>query len=349
MTKEPDRSIARKPAAFALGEPQPASPAPARPAASFETHVTIIEDKDDPFIGQIPQEDFNSPPAMPRQRGFSWGGLAFSAFGLILALSVGLWIDGLIADLFNRSDWLGYLAMAATVLLIVAVMVIAAREFFALRRLAAAQALRGDVEDARHDPRPAPARAAIQKLIDLTRARPETARGRAVLRETEGEIIDGPGLMALAETELLAPLDEKARQLVLASAKRVSIVTAVSPRALVDLVFVLFEATRMVQGIAEIYGSRPGRLGFIKLFRDVLAHLAITGSIAVGDSLVQQFIGHGLASKLSARLGEGVINGLMTARIGIAAMDLCRPMTFHAVKRPGIGDFLSDIVSTARS
>ena len=80
-----------------------------------------------------------------------------------------------------------------------------------------------------------------------------------------------------------------------------------------------------------------------KLGRRVIAHLAVTGSIAVGDSLVQQLVGHGLAAKLSARLGEGVINGLMTARVGIAAMDLVRPLPFNAVKRPGIGDFLSEI------
>jgi putative membrane protein len=346
MTKEPGRNAPRKPAAFPLDD-APAPP-PGRPPTSFEPHVTMIEDKDDPFIGQIPQDELDLPPAVPGKGGFSWGGLALSALALIASLSLGLWIDGLITDLFSRSDWLGYLAMAATILFIVAVVVIAAREIFAMRRLAAAQALRKDAEDARHDPRPAPARAAISKLVELTRSRPETARGRAVLAETEGEIIDGPGLMRLAESELLAPLDAKARALVMASSKRVSIVTAVSPRALVDLVYVLFEATRLVRAIAETYGTRPGRLGFLRLFRDVLAHLAVTGSIAVGDSLVQQFIGHGLASKLSARLGEGVINGLMTARIGIAAMDLCRPMTFAAVKRPGIGDFLSDIVSTTR-
>jgi putative membrane protein len=58
---------------------------------------------------------------------------------------------------------------------------------------------------------------------------------------------------------------------------------------------------------------------------------------------VQQILGHGIASKLSARLGEGVVNGMMTVRIGIAAMDLCRPLPFKALKRPGISDFIGDL------
>jgi putative membrane protein len=147
-----------------------------------------------------------------------------------------------------------------------------------------------------------------------------------------------------------APLDREARRIILGAAKRVSIVTAVSPRALVDLGYVIYESARMIRAMAELYGGRPGTLGLLRLMRDVIAHLAVTGSIAVGDSLIQQILGHGLASKLSARLGEGVINGLMTARIGIAAMDLCRPMPFRALKRPSIGDFLGDLApGTARS
>ena len=89
----------------------------------------------------------------------------------------------------------------------------------------------------------------------------------------------------------------------------------------------------------------PGTLGFFRLARDVLAHLAVTGSMAAGDSLVQQIVGHGLAARLSAKLGEGVVNGMMTARIGIAAMETARPLPFSAVKRPGVSDFLSALTA----
>ena len=52
-----------------------------------------------------------------------------------------------------------------------------------------------------------------------------------------------------------------------------------------------------------------------------------------------------LAARLSAKLGEGVVNGLMTVRIGIAAMETARPFPFAAVRKPGIGDFLSALTS----
>jgi putative membrane protein len=122
------------------------------------------------------------------------------------------------------------------------------------------------------------------------------------------------------------------------AAKRVSVVTAISPRAIVDLLFVAAQAARLVRTIAEIYGGRPGAFGFLRILRSVGAHLAITGGMAVGDSLVQQLLGHGLAARLSARLGEGVLNGLLTARVGLSAMAVCRPAPFAADKPPGIGD-----------
>src|SRR5690606_6744501 len=109
-----------------------------------------------------------------------------------------------------------------------------------------------------------------------------------------------------------------------------------------------FEAGRLIRRLAELYGARPGTLGFIRLSRDVLAHLAVTGAMAAGDELVHQLVGQGLAARLSAKLGEGVVNGMMTARIGVAAMETVRPLPFTALKRPGMGDFLAALSSFAR-
>lgn len=355
MTDKPStgRSTGRRPAAFAVPESPPKASlrepsAPRRPSQHSEG-VILTPDADDPFAETTLDLETLPPPeeARPRRRRITLGGIATAAFGILLSLAVGLWVDRLIRDLFSRSDWLGYIAMGAAALGVLALLAIVLRELAGLHRLAAVQNVKEEVIAATTAPTPAPARKAIHRLMHLLASRPQTARGRSRLQETEGDIIDGPHLLDLAERELLAPLDREARVLILAAAKRVSIVTAVSPRALVDLGYVLFESSRLIRRMAELYGGRPGSLGMLRLMRDVIAHLAVTGSIAVGDSLVQQVLGHGLASRLSARLGEGVVNGLMTARIGIAAMDLCRPMPFSALKRPGMGDFIADLAPGA--
>jgi putative membrane protein len=100
---------------------------------------------------------------------------------------------------------------------------------------------------------------------------------------------------------------------------------------------------RLTRQIANLYGTRPSFFGTLKLLKSVAAHLAVTGAISVGDGIVQQLIGHGLAAKISARFGEGLVNGLMTTRFGIAAMDVSRPMPFKALSQPKLGDFLSEL------
>jgi putative membrane protein len=352
MIKPPaEQPPRRTPAAFAYEDererPTPETktgPTPTQPRkpAAFSGEITLTPDEDDPFIN--PDKDIPAlPVAQPRKRGTSFGKIALGAFGVLFSLAFGLWTDSLIRNLFSRADWLGYTALAAVGIGILAVIAMVVRETAGMMRLAAVQTIKAEAEAAILETKPAKARALVKSLEHLLSNKPETARGRATLKAAETDIIDAPHLVALAERELLAPLDRQARSLILNASKRVSVVTAVSPRAIVDLLYVLYEAAKLIRAMADLYGGRPGTFGMLRLMRDVLAHLAVTGSIAVGDSLVQQVLGHGLASRLSARLGEGVINGLMTARIGIAAMDLCRPLTFRALKRPGIGDFIGDL------
>jgi putative membrane protein len=337
----------RTPQAFNVDEPKRAvQKTHNRAPAAFETDVILTPDDQDPFLADSVAEP---EIALPRRRRLPLVSIFLSALGVLVSAALAMWIDDLIGSLFARADWLGYAAIGVTALALLALVGIVARELIGLRRLAAVQTLKHRAEKAAQSRKPAEARAVVATLMDLARAMPETANGRAALAATTDEIIDSDGMLRLAELELLAPADRLARAQILAACKRVSIVTAVSPRALVDLGYVIYEAARLIRAIAETYGTRPGRIGMLRLFGDVIAHLAVTGSIAVGDGIVQQLLGHGIASKISARFGEGVINGLMTARIGIAAMDLLRPLPFKAVKRPGVGDFLGDLTGNQGS
>lgn len=278
-----------------------------------------------------------------RRKGLPFGKIFMAALGVVVSLAVGLALDELVRGLFARAEWLGWAALAASILLLFGVFGIVAREAHALLKLRSVEEerrLAASAFDSNSEP---DARQAVARLRALLSDHPALEAARRRTDALEDEVIDGRDRLILAERELLLPLDVRARALVAGSAKRVSVVTAVSPRAFMDLLFVLFETVRLIRRMSELYGARPGTIGLVKLTRDVLAHLAVTGSIAIGDGIVQQVVGHGLAARLSAKLGEGVVNGLLTARVGIAAMDLCRPMPFLVVKRPSVGQFMSNL------
>lgn len=283
-------------------------------------------------------------PAFQKSR-ISLRFVLFTALGVLFSFAIGLWVEDLIRAMFNRTSWLGILTLVVAAIALVSFLILITRELISLRRLASVSALRLHAHEAAQKDDIKAARHAVAQLVSITANIPATARGRRLLDDTKDDIIDGRNLIKLAETELLKQLDTQARSLILHAAKRVSIVTAVSPRALVDIAYVVFESARLIRQLSELYGARPGTFGFLKLTRNVIAHLAVTGTVAMGDSVIQQLVGHGLASRLSAKLGEGVINGLMTARIGISAMDIVRPFPFLAEKRPGIGDFVTDLTS----
>src|SRR2546430_1290112 len=109
------------------------------------------------------------------------------------------------------------------------------------------------------------ARAFVRELPAPLSATPQLARSRNELEGHLTEIIDGRDLLHIAERSLMAPLDQEASRLVARTATRVSIVTAVSPRAALDMAFVLFAALGMIRRLAALYGGRPGMLGLIRL------------------------------------------------------------------------------------
>ncbi len=253
---------------------------------------------------------------------------------IVFALSVWAWmaVDRLIA----ANAIIGWIALALLAAFFLVCLAIVFKEVAALARLARLEDLHRDAAAARLTADLVPARAVTERLLRLYAGRDDLRWARERFAERREDVFDPDALFDLAEAELLKPLDEAARREIEAAARQVAAVTALLPLALADVAAALTSNVRMIRRIAEIYGGRAGTLGAWRLTKAVLTHLVATGAVAVGDDLISSVGGGHLLARVSRRFGEGVVNGALTARVGIAAMEVCRPLPFHGQPRPRV-------------
>ena len=329
---------------------------PHRPPAVFrldDDHVMVGLVKDEAAkraVQVIPEPDtetsviaVDDPLQWPRWR-FRWGAVFWGALGGLILLAAGLAMVRLIEDLFARNQEFGFLGLALAILAAVSLLVVVVRETMGLARLATIEKLNRRASDTLLNDDRQEGLAVARDLLALTRRMPRLARSRATMESHLGDIIDGADMVRLVEREVMTPLDQQARRIVTAAATRVSAFTALSPRAAIDVLFVFGSALVLVRRLSFLYGARPGALGLMRLMRLVVVHLAMTGGMATTDGLIQQMLGHGIAGKLSARLGEGLLNGFLTARLGLAAIEVIRPLPFTALPRPTLRNLMSDVL-----
>jgi putative membrane protein len=287
--------------------------------------------------------------ALSQRRGSALGRFALWAFGALVSFALSVAAYDFVTGLMARNVILGWVALALVSLAVLAGLVLALREWAAFLRLGRLDALRDRAAAAHRNADLGAARGVVAGLVALYAARGDTAWGRARLADREGEVMDADALLALAEREVLAPLDAEAQKAVEGAARQVALVTALVPLALADVVTAAVANLAMIRRIAEIYGGRSGSFGSLRLLRRVFGALVAAGALALTDDMIGSLAGGGVLSKLSRRFGEGVVNGALTARVGVAAMDLCRPMPFAALERPAVsalvGRALTGLVS----
>lgn len=315
-----------------------------RKPTSFRVEdVEIVMPPEPAPLPDVPETQAEVKDLPKLERGLRWGSIFLGALGGLISLLLSLWLYDYVLALIARDDWIGWGAVVLLGLVVVALLMIVLRELVGLFRLGRLGKIRHEADSAaRQDDKP--------MAVDVTRrlkrfysGREDLAWGMQRLAEHERDIMNAEELLRLSERTLVAPLDPVARSIVASSAKRVSVVTAISPNAIVDMMFVAAQNLRMLRKLATLYGARPGFFSLLKLARMVVTHIVLTGGIALGDDVIQQLVGHGLTARLSRKLGEGVFNGALTTRIGIATIDVCRPLPYLEQQRPRFRELVAEV------
>jgi len=293
-------------------------------------------------VAPVPEAvDVSAPVRLPPPRRSALSRLAAWAFGLLFSFVISVAAWDFVAGLLTANTVLGTIALMLVAFAIIMALALALREAAGFARIARIDALRAEAEAAALAGDIKAARPVVVALPRLYGHRPEMEPARARLSGRGVEQFDADGLLGLAEMELLAPLDQSVRREIEAAARQVATVTALVPLALADVATALYANLRMIRRIAALYGGRSGTFGSLRLMRHVFGHLVGTGALAVGDDLIQSVAGGGILSKISRRFGEGVVNGALTARVGVAAMEVCRPLPFRAAPKPKVSNLIA--------
>ncbi|ELY7390250.1 TIGR01620 family protein [Cronobacter universalis] len=192
------------------------------------------------------------------------------------------------------------------------------------------------------------ARAFCEKLASqagLTQGHPALARWRAAIHETHSD----REVVTLYAHIVQPVLDSQARRAISRSAAESTLMIAVSPLALVDMAFIAWRNLRLVNRIAAIYGIELGYYSRIRLFRLVLLNMAFAGASEMVREVGLDWMSQDLAARVSARVAQGLGAGLLTARLGVKAMELCRPLPWTEDDKPRLGDFRRQLLSEVKA
>jgi putative membrane protein len=284
-------------------------------------------------------------PVVPPSPGPArpWRRLLFWSAGLLLFGLLGLEAHDLLVELFDRSAWLGGAFALLLGGLVAGMFGVVGREAISLARLARVEHLRRDGERLMTSEVHGQAGELLERIEHLYGKRPDSSDALRQFRALASDALNDGEQLRLFATTVLGPLDQRAYQLVRRGARDIGALTALSPLGLLDSALVLTRTLAMLRAIARLYGVRPGAASSARLLRQTLLNvLAADVGELLSDAAVEA-TGATLLGALSAKAGQGVMNGLLAARLGLGAMQICRPLPFTRGQLPSLRQLRAEL------
>jgi putative membrane protein len=308
-----------------------------RPVAPFELdpekvapeRIAVIEPEPAlPVV--VPEAPPGPSPRRPWRRLLLLGGLGF------LAAFLGLETYDFVAGLFERSDLLGGAFSVLLALAAAGALGLCASEVASLRRLTALSELRVAGAHLYASQVHGQADALLDRVEGVYRERTDVQGAIERFHSRASDALNDGERVQLFAASVLTPLDKRAYQLVKMAARDIGALTALSPLGVLDGVIVLGRTLAMLRAIAQVYGVRPGAAATMALLRRTLRNVIAAGVGELVSDAAVEALGASLLSFLSTRAGQGVLNGVLAARLGLGAMQLCRPLPFAKDELPSL-------------
>jgi putative membrane protein len=310
------------------------------PVAPFELDPTAVGGLE--VVRAAPQAApvVLEPEVSPRR---SWLRLFFGAGAALLFALLGLEAYDFLAGLFERAPVVGAAFALLLALVAAGALGFLGRELADLRRLERAEQLRLQGERLIASEIHGQADVYLARLEQLYRGRADLAEPIACFNvQTSDALNDGEQLRLFAKT-VLAPLDRQGRRLVIRGARDIGALTALSPLGALDSVVVLARTLTMLRAVARLYGVRPAAASTATLLHRGLLNVLAAGVVELLSDSAVEAAGAGLLSVLSAKAGQGVLNGVLAAKLGLAAMQLCRPLPFTRDQLPSLSQLRAEL------
>lgn len=139
-------------------------------------------------------------------------------------------------------------------------------------------------------------------------------------------------ILQLYSRNVLSQVDKKALNEIATFSTESVVLVALSPIAVVDMLLMLWRNLRLVNKISALYGLKLSYWSRVKLVKQVIINMAYAGASELIADLGADLLGAELLGKLSARMAQGLGAGMLTARLGLKTMQMCRPIPFYEDK-----------------
>ncbi|MDF4747937.1 TIGR01620 family protein [Vibrio parahaemolyticus] len=160
---------------------------------------------------------------------------------------------------------------------------------------------------------------------------------------SDAEILD------MYDSMVVSQQDKLATKVVSQHATESAALVAVSPLAAADMLLVAWRNFKMIDNLSKVYGVELGYASRIKLLRAVFVNMAAAGASELAIDAGMDLMSMDLAGKVSARAGQGLGVGILTARLGLKAMALLRPLPWYPDRQVKLGTIRKAVVAKVAS